>query len=66
MQYGHQIRTTKTKRKCLRCTATFRSSGPGNRLCKNCNAYADRVSPFLCEGFGTVRDALASFAEYRV
>jgi hypothetical protein len=41
--------TTKP-RKCLRCTLTFQSSGPGNRMCDDCRGR--EASPFEPDAVG--------------
>lgn len=40
------LHARKTRRRCLRCDASFDSSGPGNRLCNRCRFYAAESSPF--------------------
>ncbi len=39
-------KTKKTRRRCLKCSRSFWSEGPWNRLCARCNA-ANRRMPDL-------------------
>lgn len=64
MKLGYQLpKYTGTKRPCMRCKRAFRSQGDHNRMCGDCREYADQVSPFLCEGWGTVSDARHAYKE---
>jgi hypothetical protein len=35
-----------TRRACLRCRKDFESTGPGNRLCRDCQMKAADASPY--------------------
>lgn len=35
-----------TRRACLRCRRDFESTGPGNRLCRDCQMKAADASPY--------------------
>lgn len=46
------------RRRCLGPKAKehyFRSRGPHNRLCNDCQKATERVAPLLCESVGTGR-----------
>lgn len=32
-----EVKPKKTERKCLKCNEMFKSDGPGNRICGECN-----------------------------
>ncbi len=37
--------STGTKRKCLKCSGTFKSEGPANRICYGCKARRSWKDP---------------------
>ena len=35
---AHRAEATKKQRRCLSCSSTFNSAGPGNRICGRCKS----------------------------
>jgi Zn finger protein HypA/HybF involved in hydrogenase expression len=50
----NEVKPKKSERKCLKCNHSFKSDGPGNRICGECsrnNVHAYRKDPI--KTFGT-------------
>lgn len=40
---GPAKKKTKMKRKCLKCGKSFKSTGPGNRICGKCRRMNSKI-----------------------